>query len=399
MTHAENLAGPPLATLPESSSPGESLGVLTLPSSVEEMDTSAAGPVIWVVDADAAQRAEVVATLRPFYLLREFADAAVALASLPSAPPGVVVAAEQAGVQGGVDFVRALRRQPGQEHTPLVFVADAPENRARALLAGADDCLIKPYRRSTLVDAVSSQINAQVEDSWEALPAHARAALRETLSVFGRISERLLNGGPVAYDSVTTACEPLVEVVNRHEHRILLDAVRGHDNYTYAHSLRVATLLALFGGLAGLRDEEQLVLASGGLLHDVGKMSIPHAILNKPGRLTEEEFAVMKSHVPATLSFLERNPDLPASVLVIAGQHHEKLDGTGYPNGFKGSNLNELARMAAIVDVFSALTDYRAYKLAMPAEQALRIMTDDMQTHLDQQLLRVFKATLLDCAA
>ena len=140
------------------------------------------------------------------------------------------------------------------------------------------------------------------------------------------------------------------------------------------------------------------MLASGGLLHDVGKMSIPHEVLNKPGRLTEEEFVVMKGHVDASVHYLMQNPEIPKGVITIAAQHHEKLDGTGYPNRIPGKDLNSLARMAAIVDVFGALTDRRVYKPPMPAEKALGIMKDEMSNHLDGKLLLLFREMLLDAA-
>ena len=87
---------------------------------------------------------------------------------------------------------------------------------------------------------------------------------------------------------------------------------------------------------------------------------------------------------------------MPPGILTIAAQHHEKLDGTGYPNGLTGRQLNDLARMASIVDVFSALTDRRVYKPAMDSEKALTIMTEEMGNHLDQKLLRLFRHMLLD---
>ena len=161
----------------------------------------------------------------------------------------------------------------------------------------------------------------------------------------------------------------------------------------------MATLLSLFGSAAGVKGDELLTLASGGLLHDAGKMSIPHDVLNKPGKLDEAEFIVMKSHVPETIKFLCGNPEIPKAVLDIASQHHEKINGTGYPNGLKGSELNELARMASIVDVFSALTDRRVYKPPMEPEKAIKIMTEEMTTHLDQNFLRLFQAMLLDATS
>jgi putative nucleotidyltransferase with HDIG domain len=176
----------------------------------------------------------------------------------------------------------------------------------------------------------------------------------------------------------------------------MLDSVRNHDNYTYGHSMRVATYLALFGFNLRLPKEEQVLLASGGLLHDVGKMSIRHEILSKSGRLTAAEFEVMKAHVTSSVTYLEGCRDLPKGIMTIAAQHHEKLDGTGYPLGLAGSQLNRLARMASIIDVFSALTDRRVYKVAMEPEAALNLMVGEMASHLDIKLLGLFREMLLD---
>jgi putative nucleotidyltransferase with HDIG domain len=170
------------------------------------------------------------------------------------------------------------------------------------------------------------------------------------------------------------------------------------DNYSYVHSLRVATFLSLFGNVLSIKGDDLMTLSSGGLLHDVGKMYIPHEVLNKPGKLTEEEFATMKSHVIHSIEFLNKSPELPKGVIIIAGQHHEKLDGTGYPLGLKGAELNELARMASIIDIFSAITDRRVYKEPVPPDQALKIM-GNMKDHLDQNFLAAFREMLLDGAS
>ena len=107
----------------------------------------------------------------------------------------------------------------------------------------------------------------------------------------------------------------------------------------------------------------------------------------------------MKTHVPETVRLLRASPEIPKSIITIAEQHHEKLNGHGYPLGLKGPQLNELARMAAIVDVFSALTDRRVYKPPMEAEKALAIMTGEMGGHLDQNFLSLFRSMLLDAVA
>jgi HD-GYP domain-containing protein (c-di-GMP phosphodiesterase class II) len=111
--------------------------------------------------------------------------------------------------------------------------------------------------------------------------------------------------------------------------------------------------------------------------------------------LRQVALALMQGHVSEAVRLLRTIPAIPQTVLTIAEQHHEKLDGTGYPNGLRESQLKELARMATLVDAFSAMTDHRIYRAAMTAEQALAIMTGEMRKQLDQHLLRVFRTILL----
>ena len=143
-----------------------------------------------------------------------------------------------------------------------------------------------------------------------------------------------------------------------------------------------------------MSDDDLQTLATGGLLHDVGKLVTPPKILNKPGKLDETEWGVMRHHVVESADILERVPDATKGARIIAEQHHEKLDGTGYPKGLKGAELNDLARMSAIVDIFGALTDARSYKPAFTTNRAFSIL-EDMQSAIDQNLLTIFKEIFL----
>ena len=354
--------------------------------------------LVAVIDASEAHRHQVEQAMMSFYRVATYANSNEAIADLRETPPCAVLVDQLAPPLGGLEFIRMLRREKLFSDVPVIFTShdDVSSVRAAATECGADDFLAKPFRRSALIRAISKQVNKTVERKWEALPPTQRKALVGTMDVFNSISDVIDSGEPIAYTKVTDACGPLVEAVGMREYQGILSGVRDHDNYSYAHSLGTATLLLLFGYTIGLKDDDLSLLGSGGLLHDVGKMSIPHEVLNKPGRLSPEEFAIMKTHVPLTLNYLAKCPDIPKNIVTIAAQHHEKLDGTGYPLGLKGSELNELARMASIVDVFGALTDRRVYKPPMEAEKALAIMTDEMATKLDQQLLTLFRSMLLD---
>ena len=355
-------------------------------------------PLLAVVDHDNGHRVPVAAALSAFYRVTDYADAGMALRGIGFDPVDLVLVDEQIAPGGGAAFVHALRQRSALAGIPVILTSRRDEQSLQVLVGqcGANAGLAKPYRRSVLLKTVTSLLNQQVEAQWEKLPVKQRAALRGTLDVFNSLSEVMETGAALDYGAMKRACEPLIEVIAENDFRALLAGVKTHDNYTYAHSLKVATMLCLFGHALGLNQEEQLVLACGGLLHDTGKMLVPNEVLNKPGRLEAAEWDVMRSHVPMTLGFLEAGESIPYGAMLIAAQHHEKLDGTGYPDGLMGSELNDLARMAAIVDVFSALTDRRVYKPAMPVEKAFALMTDSMSGHLDQNLLKVFRRLVMD---
>ena len=357
-------------------------------------------PFVTIVDPAANHRGQVARALSNFYRISDYTDAALALRGVRTVPPDLILVDDLAPPQGGYEFVRQVRRDrtPGLADVPIIVTSKMEESELRDAVrqCGANTYLMKPYRYSALMNAVTTQLNCRVEAQWETLPPQHRAALRGTLDVFQSLSEIIETGTKIDYVTMRTACEPLVDVIAQNDFRALLNGVKNHDNYTYAHSLKVATMLCLFGGALGLARQEQLLMACGGLLHDTGKMMIPHEVLNKPGKLEPGEWEVMRTHVPVTLDFLQASLTIPKGAIVIAGQHHERLDGSGYPNGLKGSQINELARMAAIVDVFSALTDRRVYKPAMPVHQALDLMTGPMAGHLDQHLLRLFRELVLD---
>lgn len=355
--------------------------------------------ILVLVDSDEQQRQEVVNALTSFYNIIEFDSTLPAVEYIRQDPPGVVVISESAAPRGGFEMARELRNMASLRSLPVVLILDNEGSGAitSAVECGASGWVVKPYRVSELITKISGQFNATIEAQWKALPEVEARTLAGTVRLFNSISDLIQKGEPIVFAEANEACAPLVEAVNSGDFKGILNGVRDHDNYTYAHSLRVAVFLSLFGKTIGLSVSEQKQLATGGLLHDVGKMFIPHLVLNKPGRLTSEESAIMRSHVTETEKLLT-GADIPRAVITIAAQHHEKLDGSGYPRGLKGDDLNDLARMVAIVDVFSALTDRRVYKPSMSAEKALSIMTEEMGTHLDMTLLARFRKMLLDAA-
>lgn len=353
--------------------------------------------VVAVIDGDRRHREELSSALLSYYSVESYTTGEEALSHFKVRLPGAVIIGEEAGKNSAVEVITRIRKHPVIGSVPIL-VTVSPNNGA-VLDVAERECaktLLKPYRRSVLIKVLSTLLNDKVEESWELLSEQPRKALKLSVRVFNQIADVLASGETLAYTEVKESCRPLLSAVANKEYISILEGVKSHDDYTYAHSMRVATLLSLFGHSIGFTEDEQLLLASGGLLHDVGKMAIPHEILNKPGKLEPSEFEIMKSHVAETMKYLKASGDIHKAVMIIAEQHHEKLNGMGYPHGLRGSQLNELARMSAIVDVFSALTDRRVYKPAMDPVVAFRIMTQEMTDHLDQRYVKVFRDILGD---
>ena len=355
--------------------------------------------LIFVVGGSPTQRGEIAQNLKSFYMFKLFDDRSQILDALSSTTPTALVVDEALPPKGGASFIAEVRNIEKSKILPIVFTANSEHSEIVAEATSYDNVFLveRPFKRSTFVTALSSSVNSRTEAKWEDIEPTQKAALKNTLSSFNSIADLIQEGEPIPYDDVRDSCSPLIEAVQNNNFKDILSGVSEHDNYTYVHSMRVATFLSLFGNTLGIKGDDLMTLSTGGLLHDVGKMHIPHEVLNKPGKLSDEEFVIMKSHVNCSVEFLNQTSDLPKGVTIVAGQHHEKLDGTGYPHGIEGGKLNELARMASIIDIFSAITDRRVYKDPVPPEQALKIMAN-MKGQLDQPLLSVFREMLLDAA-
>lgn len=189
--------------------------------------------------------------------------------------------------------------------------------------------------------------------------------------------------------------------------RLLLDTIRAiaatidaKDGYTHRHSERVALLARRLGTEIGLTHDELETVELSGLLHDVGKIAVPDAILNKAGRLTDEEFEEMKKH-PAHGARILGNIQAPSVLAVLPGvrHHHEKWDGSGYPDGLEREKIPLLARLLGVADVFDALTSARSYRGAMPVDTAVEIIDRGSGSHFEPSLaalvVRLHKAGAL----
>lgn len=175
----------------------------------------------------------------------------------------------------------------------------------------------------------------------------------------------------------------------------LARAAEFRDNDTAQHTIRMANYCQLLAEKAGLNPEESKMIGDAAPLHDVGKIGIPDHILLKPGKLTPEEFDVIKTHSEIGHRILgDSSSALLGKAAIIAYTHHEKVDGSGYPQGLVGDDIPIAGRIGAICDVFDALTFDRVYKKAFSIEKAVEILKDGRGTHFDARLLDLFLGSL-----
>ncbi len=349
-------------------------------------------PRVFIIARDQAHRRNLKALLTGHFDIKAFEDTHRAGEAIAENPPDVTVVDIERVWQNEVNWLTQNAARVDFRQQPLLLIGmKGDECKDMLQLFGATSRhMTWPISSLPLIATVSDLINQAVEASWEKLPEVERAPLKMTVEEYLSIATAIEKGEPISYSSANVSCAPQVDAVRCGAHHGILKTVQSHHNYTYVHSMRVATLLTLFGHGIGMEGNDLRILSTGGLLHDVGKLVTPLEILDKPGKLDEDEWPVMQNHVVRSGDLLGDVEDVTKGAVIIAEQHHEKLDGSGYPRGLKGAKLNDLARMSAIVDIFGALTDARSYKPAYPAEKAFAIL-ESMENQLDQNMLAIFK--------
>jgi putative nucleotidyltransferase with HDIG domain len=175
---------------------------------------------------------------------------------------------------------------------------------------------------------------------------------------------------------------------------INLTRLKTKDDYTYMHSIAVCALMIALGKQLGLSGNDLKEAGLAGLLHDVGKMLIPDEVLNKPGKLTDEEFETVKQHPRKGWEMLQGSAEITAIALDVCLHHHERVDGTGYPGRISGDQLTLFARMGAVCDVYDALTSNRCYKNGWEPADTIRKMAEWRNGHFDERVFQAFVKTI-----
>lgn len=225
-------------------------------------------------------------------------------------------------------------------------------------------------------------------------PEYKKKVISEMKTVFsscehsGSLTARALERG------VDIAQELVGKILDQDTYLVDVMTIKDYDNYTYSHCMYVAMFSVLIGIRLKYNSQQLTELALCGLMHDIGKVDIPLDIINKNGRLTEAEFARVKTHPLRSIERLRHNHSLTQRVFNGISCHHEKIDGTGYPYGLKGDDIHIYARILALADVYDALTSNRSYRRAWSSAEAIEYIISQSGIHFDYELVSSFLKTV-----
>ncbi len=313
---------------------------------------------VLVVDDNPTNVELISVQLRPFnYDIRKAFDGEEALARVKESAPDLILLDLMMPRMSGYEVCKILKNDPSTRLIPIIIVTALREldDKIKAIELGADDFLMKPYNKLELVTRVKSLL---------------------------RIKE--------LYDDLDSS-ESVVFT--------LAETLEAKDVYTRGHSERVARYSVLLGKALGFNEAELEELRRGSLLHDIGKVGVKDAVLNKEAKLTPEELAHIKTH-PARGYEICKHLKSFKNLLPVIRSHHERIDGRGHPDGLKGEQIPVMARICSITDAFDAMTSNRPYRKGISPAQAADIFEREKNSgQWDPHIVEVFVKLIRDSYA
>lgn len=330
---------------------------------------------ILVIDDQATSRqilSQIIRSIDATLSIKLFAEAASALAWLQTSTADLILTDYKMPGMNGIEFLERARALPAARHIPVIMITSHEQNniRYRALELGATDFLNKP------VDHVEcrARFNNLLQLQRQRLIIEDRAKWLE---------EKV---------------EEATHAIRLREHETLLRLAKAgeyRDEETGNHVVRMARYARLVAEHLELDENECEAIELAAPMHDIGKIGIPDEILRKPGKLSMEEYEIIKQHPRIGYEILKGSPSQYLQLgAVIALGHHEKFNGGGYPNGLQGEDIPLAARIVAVADVFDALSSRRCYKAAWNNEEILEFLLAQRSGHFDPQCVDAFVARI-----
>jgi putative nucleotidyltransferase with HDIG domain len=290
-----------------------------------------------------------------------------------------------------IERTRQLLSRARASGTPIVAILrdNSHHERVQATALGATST----FPANASVGEISAALGPAVRPNASGLRPTRSLPLAHSVEQavfrFDDMFSAAARGDIISRASIENATLSVMTAVTEGGIRRWLEIVWLHDNATYQHCLLVTGLAAEFASSLQFGRNDQKHLIRGALLHDIGKAKIPLAILNKPGALTGDEMALVRTHATIGHEILSEQGGYEPELLEVVLRHHELLDGSGYPDGFAGAQINDLVRLVTICDIYAALIERRAYKEPMEPARAFKAL-QDMDGKLEGSLVRAF---------
>jgi len=323
----------------------------------------------------------------------------ISTSDIPDAPAdhisGIVVDINLRSPES-VQRVRNKLRAASYRSMPRLFVlADALHHGSmQAWALGATDTISRPFDPEGILQRIHAAFpdtnGFNATDRGKALNRGVEAAHAVMVKIF----DKLPAGEPLKFSDIVEAEYKIIKAIKHSSLRQWLTAVGCHHIETYRHCLFVTGFAVAFAQHLGMHEDDQRRLVRAALLHDVGKAFVPVAILEKPGKLTDEEINEVRKHPRRGYDALAAQGGFPSEMLDVVLHHHEFLDGTGYPDGLRGDQISDIVRLTTIVDIYAALIENRPHRLPFTHAKALATM-EQMGGKLDQHLLQAFRPVAL----
>ncbi len=262
-------------------------------------------------------------------------------------------------------------------------------SRADAIILGATSFLPKPFGREDL------EIVARQATDLEVAPESAVRSVDSASDMLGASFAALSAQSNLKVDEVLNCGDEILTSIKADGMQTWLSVVRARHEGTFQHCLIVTGLATNFASYWGMNRTDVEKFSTAGLLHDIGKVRIPNELLDKPGRLTDEEFEIIKTHPVVGYDYLVGQQGMTEELLGAVRHHHEALDGSGYPDRLKGGEIDDLTRILTICDVYGALVEHRAYKRqALPEEAIGVLMKMADENKVERTLVKAFAKTV-----
>jgi putative nucleotidyltransferase with HDIG domain len=277
----------------------------------------------------------------------------------------------------------------------IVIDSDKASDMEEVFSIGADDIIHRSSHKSNSkqdwIKNVASRIKQLVSSYThrQAQPKILRSAIKSGDNALSYLMNIAQSGKPIQIKDLKTDVGNIIGALDEHGLDAWLSMVRTHHSATYQHSLIVTGVATAFGQALGCNAKDLERLSIGAMLHDIGKSKIPVEILEKPGPLDEFELVVMRQHSNLGRDIILDSGGFDPEILDIVAHHHEYLDGSGYPDNLKGSEISDIVRIMTISDIFGAMIERRSYKKEASPEKAYEVLTS-MTTKLEMPLVRAF---------